>query len=891
MGVANGIATLDDKGLIHSNQLPSYVDDIIECYATYTKNSDGTITNIVLYNDKEHTIIINGQSDKIYLDITESSDPNITTQYQFRWSGTKYSVVGAPTIIGEVTGTAFDGGRGKKLEQNVELKQDKINSVSVNIDNNTGVPEADVSFKNGTLDFQFRNLKGKSLTYEDLTEDQIYELQYPALNAATNAENAAGMALGASESALAATQKSEEATSKAIQATQNIEALNTSITQEEQTRIQQELLRQESEKTRVEAESVRQQNFQQLEDNLQQSIESASTLISETEVALSNAETANTKATQALSDANLAVTQANKALTNAGEIINSITALEDQLEEKESERNSQEESRIIAEQSRVNAENSRVQVEQARTVSEQQRKTSEQNRTQAESSRESAEQNRASAEQQRVTEFAKLKQDAETATTNANEAAQKANQAASGITDRLSETYPNFAAIQASGETNQDKIYIDAETNTSYRYNGSEFVSIGGGNQSEPCYGVSYNKNVIISDELANYINSCEAISVLFAVKCQTENPGWRRYIQPLIASNSNSLRCLWIESGGKVVIFSNETYGNSDLKYSIKGYKNIISIDRIRGKSTGYNEVGEFYNVTLDRLKQPDFFVGNNLKIYMGDYNNAYIDYIIFNFDVSKIAFNPILLNYLRNIEKTGIIPQEFIHDSWSIIEKEKHVPNIYGEQWNRTLETDGYYYKDIDQTKKSTSISSSNHNNWISNKAYMFKIRIEVLEGSIRCLSPNNIHVNSTAIFREVINVNTEEVKTPSEDIGVGTWDIIVDSIQEGGYGIYIESAQVPAKIKCIKQTIQPYAAVLQLNGDALYDGNKVYDTISKKMIQVNGATPGTLPFKSARYGTSAPPPSDPPRFIGEKYYNTTTGDIYEAGNLTTFKKLNDA
>lgn len=111
MGTANGIATLNEQGLIPSNQLPSYVDDVIDCYATYSKEEDGTLSNIKLYSDAEHQNAITGESGKIYVDITGSD-----SAYQFRWTGTQFTVVGAPTVIGEVTGTAFDGARGKALE-------------------------------------------------------------------------------------------------------------------------------------------------------------------------------------------------------------------------------------------------------------------------------------------------------------------------------------------------------------------------------------------------------------------------------------------------------------------------------------------------------------------------------------------------------------------------------------------------------------------------------------------------------------------------------------------------------------------------------------------------------------------------------------------------------
>ena len=139
-GASNGVATLDQNGLVPSQQLPSYVDDVIECYATYTKAEDGTLSNIELFSDVTHTIPIVGESGKIYIDITDATtfrnplnnlellSATTHSQYQFRWTGTQFAVVGAPTVIGEVTGTAFDGGRGKALE-------DKTNSHVINTNN------------------------------------------------------------------------------------------------------------------------------------------------------------------------------------------------------------------------------------------------------------------------------------------------------------------------------------------------------------------------------------------------------------------------------------------------------------------------------------------------------------------------------------------------------------------------------------------------------------------------------------------------------------------------------------------------------------------------------------------------------------------------------------
>lgn len=110
-GKANGFASLDGNGLVPSSQLPSYVDDVIEGYATYDISETGKLSNIKLYSDPDHANPITGESGKIYLNITPDEPP-----YQFRWSGTQFVDSNTSSLIlGEVTGTAYDGAKGKSL--------------------------------------------------------------------------------------------------------------------------------------------------------------------------------------------------------------------------------------------------------------------------------------------------------------------------------------------------------------------------------------------------------------------------------------------------------------------------------------------------------------------------------------------------------------------------------------------------------------------------------------------------------------------------------------------------------------------------------------------------------------------------------------------------------
>lgn len=127
-GKADGFAPLDGKGLVPANHLPSYVDDVLEVYATYDISPTGGLTNVQLYTDAGHQTPVVGESGKIYINVADDEPP-----YQFRWSGTKFVDSNTSSlIIGEISGTAFEGSRGKHLEDVVSsMPKNLISKVSI----------------------------------------------------------------------------------------------------------------------------------------------------------------------------------------------------------------------------------------------------------------------------------------------------------------------------------------------------------------------------------------------------------------------------------------------------------------------------------------------------------------------------------------------------------------------------------------------------------------------------------------------------------------------------------------------------------------------------------------------------------------------------------------
>lgn len=116
-GAPNGLASLNESGVIPSTQLPSYVDDVVEVAAFSNLPSKG-------------------ESGKIYM-VT-------STNIQYRWSGTAYVEISKSIALGETSSTAYPGDKGKAttdvvnslsdtLVNDVLVAQSNQNSVSLTI--------------------------------------------------------------------------------------------------------------------------------------------------------------------------------------------------------------------------------------------------------------------------------------------------------------------------------------------------------------------------------------------------------------------------------------------------------------------------------------------------------------------------------------------------------------------------------------------------------------------------------------------------------------------------------------------------------------------------------------------------------------------------------------
>lgn len=148
-GAASGICPLNASSKVDAKYLPSYVDDVMD-FTTSTNfaNTSGIIGHSVYTNQviitgsttvnpyKNKIIKLNANTsvnDWVYEDlVADKIYCNTTNNAAYRWSGTTLAPIGSGVVIGEITGTAYDGAKGKKVTDIVASLPTKLIDVQGN---------------------------------------------------------------------------------------------------------------------------------------------------------------------------------------------------------------------------------------------------------------------------------------------------------------------------------------------------------------------------------------------------------------------------------------------------------------------------------------------------------------------------------------------------------------------------------------------------------------------------------------------------------------------------------------------------------------------------------------------------------------------------------------
>lgn len=148
IGQNNGIASLGADGKVPANQLPSYVDDVLE----YNNLAGFPAT---------------GEDGKIYV----AKDTNKI----YRWSGTQYVEISASLALGETSSTAFAGDKGKTAYDHSQIIAGNPHGTTKaqiglsDVDNTSDLSKPISTATQSALDNKVDKEAGKSLSTNDYT--------------------------------------------------------------------------------------------------------------------------------------------------------------------------------------------------------------------------------------------------------------------------------------------------------------------------------------------------------------------------------------------------------------------------------------------------------------------------------------------------------------------------------------------------------------------------------------------------------------------------------------------------------------------------------------------------------------------------------------------------
>lgn len=190
-GRANGLATLDENGKIDPSQIDGVVGHVLGVEQFVDVNPDSVENDKYYFNTASKKILhgVNGswvesdpQPQILYNRRGEDENGHSNTLY--RWDGEQMVAVSDPIAIGEITGTAYDGAKGKaNADAIAALKENTVNGQKI-----TENPVVDGS--NVSLTGYSKPSAGGAVAPTDKVNDAIGKLEYDLDTAESTLEQA-----------------------------------------------------------------------------------------------------------------------------------------------------------------------------------------------------------------------------------------------------------------------------------------------------------------------------------------------------------------------------------------------------------------------------------------------------------------------------------------------------------------------------------------------------------------------------------------------------------------------------------------------------------------------------------------------------------------------------
>lgn len=190
-GQANGLATLDENGKIDPSQIDGVVGHVLGVEQFVDANPDpvendkyyfNTTSKKILHGVDESWVESDPQPQILYNRRGEDENGHSNTLY--RWDGEQMVAVSDPIAIGEITGTAYDGAKGKaNADAIAALKENTVNGQKI-----TENPVIDGS--NVSLTGYSKPSAGGAVAPTDKVNDAIGKLEYDLDTAESTLEQA-----------------------------------------------------------------------------------------------------------------------------------------------------------------------------------------------------------------------------------------------------------------------------------------------------------------------------------------------------------------------------------------------------------------------------------------------------------------------------------------------------------------------------------------------------------------------------------------------------------------------------------------------------------------------------------------------------------------------------